>query len=449
MHVRLAAAVLSLAACKFPRPPDVADDDVTDATPALDATTDTPLACEPSSITCDDARGEYVACSPTGTVDVALHCPLGCAPDAEKCLDIDPHNGLAMYLDMVDAPPDLTLNGPATINTVTGAILDQGVGKIVPTFLQEHPDGTALRVYVVGDFNVLGAVSFPPAGAERAYQPAVAFVAAGSIHVSAPMTLAARGATPGAGGHPADAADSSSCIGGDASAAPPAASRGAGGGGGFTRGGNGGESSTSSTELGGVPRVSIEPLDGGCAGGTVYNLNDSAWLARGGSGGGAIHLASRTEIRFDGAAAIDASGGGGGAYPRIGGGGGGAGGIVLLEAPQVILNGPTVVISTKGGGGGGGSGATAGTAGSDGGTSATAATGGTSSVQAPGGAGGTNVPPQPGAVYQATMYGGSGGGGGSAGMTAAFTTVGAIAPQNGAVIRGPLSTDRLRLRRIP
>src|SRR5262245_27032723 len=130
MQPRLAAAVLALvAACKFPVPPDVNDD----GRPPRDAAG----SCEASVIVCDDARGEYVACSPSGTVDFSMHCPLGCAPDEEKCLDIDPHNGLAMYLDMVPDPPDVVLTGPTTIDTMAGAILDHGVSVAVPTFLHD------------------------------------------------------------------------------------------------------------------------------------------------------------------------------------------------------------------------------------------------------------------------------------------------------------------------
>jgi hypothetical protein len=195
--------------------------------------------------------------------------------------------------------------------------------------------------------------------------------------------------------------------------------------------------------------TSIEPLDGGCFGGTVFDRTDFADTAVGWSGGGAIQLMSRVEVSITGEGAIDASGGGGAAGLRVGGGGGGGGGAVLVEAPQVILDGPLVVISTKGGGGAGGSGTSLGGAGADGGSGPAPATGGTSPIQTPGGSGGGLAPPQDGAPYLVSSAGGGGGGGGAAGITAIFTAMRAIAPQNGAAIRGATTSARVRTRRVP
>lgn len=442
MPPRVAAALLLLAACKFPYPAEVPDDDAVDA--------DARVTCEPSTIVCDDARGEYVACSATGTVDVAMHCPLGCAPDEEKCLDIDPHNDLATYLDMVANPPDLVLSGPATIETFNGTILDRGVGVTVPTFIRTFPDGTALRVFVVHNFTLDGALTFPPLGAEVRYRPAIAVVATGSIAVRGPIDLSADGSIPGPGGHVAgNTSDMTSCAGQDIYASPPTASRGGSGGGASTAGGNGGETSGTTAPQGGAARTALDPLDGGCFGGSVFHTTDGTMVAGGGSGGGALQLASRVEIQISSAGRIDASGGGGAPALRMGGGGGGAGGIVLLEAPQIILNGAAVVVSTKGGGGAGGSGAMLGGPGGDGGVEPAAARGGSSPVQASGGPGASDGPAQGGAYYQSSTGGGGGGGGGAAGVTAAFTTVGAIAPQNGAAIRGAQMVARLQTRRVP
>jgi hypothetical protein len=451
MQLRLAAALLFVTACKFPLPPDVADDDTRVDASRTDATTDATTApCVASTITCNDALGDYVACSAAGTPDVVMHCPLGCAPDEEKCLDIDPHNGLAMYLDMVPSPPDITLTGPVIINTVSGVVLDHGLGTVLPTFVQQGPDGSSMRVFVVHDFTLEGALTIPTAvPTDPRHEPALAIVATGSIRIHGPIDAAARGVTPGPGGHVPGVADSPPCRGADVFASPPAASQGGSGGGGATPGGTGGAVNGSAANPAGTARVAIEPLDGGCYGGSVFHSTDGAIVASGGAGGGAIQLSARELIEISGAGRIDASGAGGGVALRMGGGGGGAGGVVLLEAPQVLLDGPNVVVSTKGGGGGGGSTTSLGTVGGDGGTNAAAATGGSSPGQASGGRGGADLPPTGGDFYQASMGGGGGGGGGASGMTAVFTMVGAIAPQNGAAIRGSLATDRMRTRRLP
>ena len=83
MRLLAAAALLaSASACKFPFPADVPDD----ADPPTDAhgTDSSTVACEADTITCDDAQGVYVECSPTGTVVRSIDCPLGCAPDEVK-----------------------------------------------------------------------------------------------------------------------------------------------------------------------------------------------------------------------------------------------------------------------------------------------------------------------------------------------------------------------------
>jgi hypothetical protein len=106
-----------LAACQFDAPVDQQPIDARlfDAAPA----------CVADTIVCDDAQGVYTECDATGTVVRQMTCPLGCAPDVEKCLDIDPYNGLAMYLDMVEDPPTWwfqgrgpSMTGPACCSTM-------------------------------------------------------------------------------------------------------------------------------------------------------------------------------------------------------------------------------------------------------------------------------------------------------------------------------------------
>ena len=125
------------------------DAPVVDAAPPIDAAP----TCAADTITC--TAGTYVECGPDGFATRTLTCPLGCATDVAKCLDIDPRNGLATYLDMVASPPDIVLRGAATIDSTTGLLFDAGTNIPIPMF--DTPFDT--RVYVV---NSAIARYFPP-----------------------------------------------------------------------------------------------------------------------------------------------------------------------------------------------------------------------------------------------------------------------------------------------
>lgn len=428
------APVLLLAACKFPYPADVPDDDAGGDDDA--ATT----ACAPSTIVCDDARGEYVACSPAGTVDVSMHCPLGCAPDEEKCLDIDPHNGLAMYLDMVPDPPDVVLDQPAVIDSNAGAILNGGVGLNVPTFTHVQALEDSVQVFVVRNLSIRAAVSTP----KHRSRP-IAILATGAVEILAPIDIGADHEHPGPGGSfDQDVfGGTRDCEGGVVLGGPPSA--GGGGAGGHTAGGKGAGAGQDPQTPGGRASVSLSPFGGGCAGGPVVGSMGSL----GGAGGGAVQISSRVSVRIALLGNIDASGGGGVSGPaRVAGAGGGAGGVIVLEAPQVVMDGMGVALSTKGGGGAGASESTLAGNGSDGGLDEPPARGGTAPALAEGGAGGTTIGPRDGGFSQLSP-GNGGGGGGAAGMTLVRTSAGSIAPQNGAAIRGPQTVEHLRTRRLP
>lgn len=421
--------LLGLGACQFDRPADVGEVDarVVDAAPT----------CTPDTITCADRV--YTECGADGFPLRQLACPIDCAPDEPRCLDLDPHNGLAMYLDMVAEPPDVTLRGPATIDARTGAILDGGLGVVVPMF-----EGS-LRIFVVRTLTVEG--DLVVSALSTSTLP-IAFVAQGDIVIRGRIDVSANGLLAGPGGHHSgNQSDTIACQGGESSGMPPQPSGGAGGGGGATTGGPGGLSSLGAGAPGGAADPQLEPLGGGCQGGYVYVNNDN--VAWGGGGGGGLQLASRTQIRFVDRGSVDASGGGASAGTYIlGGAGGGAGGSLLLEAPQVILDGPEVVVSTKGGGGSSAAGTSGGLPGADGGTEAAPALGGRPATLAWGGNGGGVNPPTGGA--DAAGGGASGGGGGgAAGTVGIYTRNGAVAPQNGAAIRGGLTTGVLRTRRVP
>ncbi|MBK9033378.1 MAG: hypothetical protein IPL61_19255 [Myxococcales bacterium] len=429
-------ASLALAGCQFDRPLDI---DPVDAR-VIDAV-DAPPPCAPSTIVCDDAQGVYTECDAAGTVVRQLTCPLGCATDTEQCLDIDPHNGLAMYLDMVADPPDVVLAGAARIDPETGVLFDGPTAITVPTFIA--PAG--LRVFVFASLTIDGSLSVTPMGS-RTWP--IALLATRDMTIRGPIDVSAARNLAGPGGiSGGDLAGDDLCPGGNTFFAPPAPSPGAGGGGGWFAGGIGGAINGTAGSPGGLAQREIEPFAGGCAGGIVYGNTSSS--ATGGGGGGALQLASRTRITFEVGGGIDASGGGGGpGFRNIAGAGGGAGGKVLIEAPQVILDGAGVVISTKGGGGAGASDASAsGGPGEDGGTAANRAQGGSSPIGNIGGAGGVTTEPYPGTD---AMGGGvsGGGGGGSPGTIAYFTMAGAINPINGATNRSPTIIAPLATRTI-
>ncbi|HUQ04089.1 MAG TPA: hypothetical protein VM261_16435 [Kofleriaceae bacterium] len=438
--------VLLFGACKFPEldPVEVDARTGTDGDVGGDAMTDAevdaPVACAPSTIDCDDATDVYTECSAQGVATFQMMCPLGCSTTAEKCVDIDPSNGLAMYLDMAATAPDLVLTGTSTINPDTGAILVGGTGVVVPTFTTAND----VRVFVVKSLSLQGTTSVL-----LDYETyAIAFVSHGDVSISGLFDISAQGSQGGAGAAWGfDQGSMRGCTGGYPAQLGP----GAGGGGGAELGGRGGSTSSASGSSGGAVASYAEPLLGGCEGGGVIGTQQSSQSV-GGGGGGALQITSRTRIELSGSGVIDASGGGASHTPaggeRLPGAGGGGGGNIVLEAPQVILDGANVVISTKGGGGAGASTSTT-ASGTDGGFDAARAPGGNSSISSHGGAG-ANGTQGPGAGLDAGCSGcQGGGGGGAAGLTVFRNIVGAIAPQNGAAVRSKQMTTTIRTRLVP
>lgn len=427
----LVALALS-SACQFDRPVDQMPVDA----PLVDAAP----TCVADTITC--AADTYVECGPDGFATRTLACPLGCAPDVAKCLDIDPLNGLATYLDMVADPPDVVLMNDGLLDPETGALFDGATSVAVPMFMSP----TLVRVYVVDSLTIERSLVVP---ARQALTPPIAIVSRGDIIVRGLIDVGASGRFPGPGGlRSGDMNDKAVCSGGwifGANAPQPTA--GGGGAGGAMAGGSGGDINAVAGAPAGMLRTATEPLAGGCQGGSVFQ--DATTVAWAGSGGGGLQLASRTRIRFIDNGSVDASGSGAEPAPHsAGGAGGGGGGTIVLEAPQVILDGAAVVLSTKGGGGSGASSTTTGGAGSDGGTNAVPATGGTSPVGNLGGRGGTDVEPFGGGSATGAGVSG-GGGGGAAGAIAIYTASGGVNPTGGAALRGVRVVGQLRTRHTP
>ncbi|MCB9563003.1 MAG: hypothetical protein H6708_21570 [Kofleriaceae bacterium] len=413
-----------------------------DAAPP-DAEVDAPIICTASTTTCENNR--YIECDERGSVSLQLTCPLGCDDTEVKCRDVDPSNGVAMYLDRAGTDPDapdLVLSAGSTIDTDTGIVFDGALSVDVPS-----TDLGPYRVFIVKSLAVDG-------NTKVSGGRGVIIVSDGEVEISALLDVSADMEVDGPG------AASGACQGSDANAA--SFPGGGGGGGNSLVGGAGGESNNgaSAGAVGGAPHVDVDldPLVGGCDGGRSI-VTGSVCTSGGGGGGGALQIVSRVEIALTGSGSIDASGGGGitamhgatcpaSGNSTRGGGGGGSGGMVLLEAPQVRLEGAAVVVSTKGGSGSAGGVDGGARNGSDGGTGSVAAPGGMDTTQAWGGNGGTEVlPPRAGGYANPNLYGG--GGGGSVGQARFNTTSGTINPQSGAALRTQYSTGALRTRLVP
>jgi hypothetical protein len=433
-HLAVALAIGALTACSMDGP-HYTSDDQPDATAgeAPDAQT----TCEPSTITCDNATGLYIDCSASGEVSFEMHCPLGCDSDAEKCLDVDPSNGLAVFLDMTNDAPDVEFTGSSSIDTGNGTVINGGLSIEVPS-----TDFNGMRVFVFHTLKISGTLTAVRSSPWDPGLPALVILVDGDVVIDGVLDVSADYARPG----PAGAIDGT-CVGGTAIGSSTV-SGGGGGGGRVSNGGIGGapgDGGSAGTAGQAFSGDALEPLLGGCSGGGVAEGGPEAI---GGAGGGAVQIVSRTQISLLTTGGIDASGGGGTAGQNSGGGGGGSGGSVLLEAPQIIMDG-TVAVSTKGGSGAAANGTGSTSAGSDGGLTSGQAPGGTNATLPDGGAGGArSIAPgngQPGTT--ATMD--AGGGGGASGRARFNTTSGFINPQGGAAIYSNYVTATIHTRLVP
>ncbi len=436
------AVAAFMVGCRFPELPVIGEDASDGPGADTDATSVDARMCAPSTTTCDDATGVYVECSAQGTPTIERRCPLGCAPSVEKCLDVDPSNGLAPALDVSATGPVVTFTGASTLDSTNGTASNAGSAIAVPTMTIGGIRAFIFnRVRVEGTLKVVGATP-------------VALVANGDVEIVGTIDVSADGAQAGAG-----ATTSGTCIG----AFYPGievATQGVGGGGGgrATRGANGGANGAGHVgAAGGVPLIDddLVPLVGGCAGGEGQERSGAYAHALGGGGGGAIQIVSRTSIVMTGAGVIDASGGGGQSASPVGtdtsvcGGGGGSGGAILLEAPVVSMTGVTVTLSCKGGGGAAAGNGSAAFAGEDGGAGVSPASGGANGTLAAGGAGGTeSVSPVVGGNGVGSNGDGAGGGG-AVGQARVNSVPGMFQRLDGATVRADLTTGTVASRIEP
>lgn len=300
--------------------------------------------CVPDTTSC--AGGVQIVCDADGLVVSQTTCPLGCFTDGTRCTDVDPSNQLGAYLDLTEGEFDLVLTDGATINTVTGVVIngDSSRVNVTSALLAGPSGGVAIRVLIVasadiGDVGVDG-------------EAALAVVSHGDVVIRGRFDAGGYTNSNGPGAY-----DTGACRGGEATYTTSNDAVG-GGGGGF--GGAGAKGGNNSTGTGGARgevsgNHALVPLRGGCRGGGATALNLF------GGAGGAVQLVSRTAIRVVAGGEIAASGGGGtyrnGAFDPAEGctpanaSGGGSGGGVLLEAPAVSVVGPAGIHANGGTGG--------------------------------------------------------------------------------------------------
>jgi hypothetical protein len=296
-----------------------------------DAAADGCRLCDPGETAC--TNGKVATCDASGAVMSAQSCPLGCFEDEPRCREIDPSNGLAMYLDMVATPPDLDLENAriyadeGRIHDITNAVFIDNVPSFV---VDAPPNGVQVRVFVVN--------SFKATQVDVIASTAFALVARSNIEIRGSLTLSSSGARL------------SVCQAGNGLITSTCEYSSTGGGGGAfaTNGAKGGDI-VSISHAGGAGGIAngnerLVPLRGGCPGGRVaYGAMVQDYLY-GGGGGGALQLVSRTHVLIDGLVSV-AGGAGEATEYEIDQGvysymttGGGAGGGLLIEAPKVTLD---------------------------------------------------------------------------------------------------------------
>ena len=337
----LTAALLVLGACKFPPPEDVPDDGAVDAS---DACTPSTTTCNEDVLTVCDAEGHA-----TNTA-----CTFGCAPSGDRCGDLAPSNGLAMYLDRARTAAPVVLAGEATVDTDTGRVTVGG-----NPFAVQGAIASSAPVEIF----VIIAKSFEANNVTVRGRRALAIVSDGDVVLHGTLSVSASHEVPGAGAGVANDPAYTAHTG----SAGQAGVGGAGGGGFGTAGGRGGNGGPNA---GGEPgaiagNASLTPLRGGCPGASRNAIVNPEPLAeQPGAGGGAIQISTRSTVHIGTAAFITASGGGAkgitgdfscfeliGDPPYCGAGsGGGAGGAILIEAARLTIENGGGVTANGGGG---------------------------------------------------------------------------------------------------
>lgn len=313
--------------------------------------------CEASQSVCTNGKAQ--TCDASGKVTASQDCPLGCFEDQPRCRDIDPSNGLAMYLDMAATAPDLILADGDIVLTDLGIKQNGKTQTPLPFFFVHAPPGGAdILVVIAKHVQITGKVSvlaLRPNG--LGLSPSLAILADDKITIDGTLDFTGsylNGLTSSAGG-----VTFADCMGGThnnnfSTTHVGARASGGGGGGHATAGGAGGTVGSEDVQVlyvggtagGASGNPTLVPLRGGCAGGA-----DGAGVLNFVSGGGALQLSSRIAIEMNKGSVLNLNG----ATPPLEGGptacfGGGAGGGILLEAPTVQL-GDSASLLVNGGAG--------------------------------------------------------------------------------------------------
>jgi hypothetical protein len=365
-------------------------DDVTDA--VVDVEDDEiATACDPGGS--DDYCDGHVLmrCNTEGTGFAPISCAPGvCVADIfAHCRDMDVHNvdddtllcASVAGLGPANVPSDRTwvvyftdsgelraYSEDFSENTTIRASGEGDVGGIVYT-QQDQPDGAPpLGILSLSELAVPAGVGFAAVGTRAAVilvcGPVLVEGLAGSFALPADTIsgVPVPGAAGGIGGLPTVSPDGGGTGGGGTGGVAFTYRGGGGGGGHGATGGTGGSLGTASGGAGGAAHgaVDLVPLTAGSGGGSGADPYDAACSSEGGSGGGALLVASTVSIEIAEGGSIEmggAAGTGGMACTSggAGGAGGGSGGGLLLEAPTVTVRG---YLLAAGGGGGAGSPAT-------------------------------------------------------------------------------------------
>jgi hypothetical protein len=201
-----------------------------DAAPGADATPPPPCSSPGEALECTDDT--LVQCSDEGQ-EQQTSCPLGCAEEELRCLDVQPSNGLAAYPDLAADAQPLVIAGEAHFDTDTGNLLDDRDNQIlVQTFLLDAPyRGVPVRVIVarsvdIGSLSALGV-------------PALAIVTDGEIRVRGRLSVASdrRAGTQGDGAGRRTDPEECAGQGGETGAIDGVVQQGGNGGGGHGTGG--------------------------------------------------------------------------------------------------------------------------------------------------------------------------------------------------------------------
>lgn len=318
VRLQVILVLVGTVGCGFPRPIPLGGPDAGgDGGSISICTANQALRCDGSAL---------VRCNGNGTAEMSEICSLGCNATAPRCVDIDPSNNLAPYLDLTDGEPAVDLGTAATIDTDDGTVMVAGKPVVVKSTVITQTFAPSIRIFIV---HSLTAAQVTITGGN-----ALAVVSNGDLTIGGVFAVSASSSISGSG-----AFNDATCKGGDGTILPGGTAGGSGGGGFGFAGGRGGtaisDNGTAGGGAGGAPtgNPALIPLRGGCDSGAVSSAK--------GAGGGAMQLVSRTKILVSGVAAANGS--------SVTGGGSGGG--ILFEAPIVEVTGAVVANGGAGAGG--------------------------------------------------------------------------------------------------